>query len=103
MKKQLEKKKQLEERLTRMLRREQKHSIAEQTKQRKAKRVATDDRPVAIGALKMGPACQYLGGIHPATMRRLIERGLIRPNKVFRHLLFPVDELNRVISEGMVE
>jgi predicted urease superfamily metal-dependent hydrolase len=65
--------------------------------------VADTDTPVAIGALKMGPACQYLGGIHPATMRRLIERGLIRPNKVFRHLLFPVDELNRVIKEGMIE
>jgi hypothetical protein len=66
--------------------------------------VATDsDRPVAIGALKLRDACAYLGGIHPATMRRLIERGMIRPNKTFRHLLFSVDELNKVIEEGMVE
>jgi len=67
--------------------------------------VATDnDRPVvAIGALKLRDACAYLGGIHPATMRRLIERGLIRPNRTFRHLLFPINELDRVLSEGQVE
>ena len=65
------------------------------------------DRPrskteTTAGALRLRDACQYLGGIHPATMRRAIARGLIRPNRLFRHLLFPVSELDRVIREGMV-
>jgi hypothetical protein len=54
------------------------------------------------GALKLRAACEYLGGIHSATLRRLIARGLIRPNRMFRHLLFPVKELDRAIREGMV-
>jgi predicted urease superfamily metal-dependent hydrolase len=80
-------------------------AAAKRAKQKapKQSKIVNIDTPVAKGALKMRDACAYLGGIHPATLRRLIERGLIRPNKVFRHLLFPVDELNRVIKEGMIE
>ena len=57
--------------------------------------------PAIVGALKLRQACKYLGGIHPATLRRAIERGLIRPNRKLRHLLFPVDELNRFLEEGI--
>jgi predicted urease superfamily metal-dependent hydrolase len=95
--------KELEERLRRMLTRTQKRVAAERAKQKAPKRSNVTSTPAIVGAMKMRDACAYLGGIHPATLRRLVERGLIRPNKVFRHLLFPVDELNRVIEEGMVE
>jgi hypothetical protein len=57
-----------------------------------------------VGALKIREACEYLGGMHPATLRRLVDGRLIRPNKMLlRHLLFPVSELNRLIEEGMVD
>jgi predicted urease superfamily metal-dependent hydrolase len=94
--------KELRERLTRTLRaHSQKCATSKRAKQKAPKQ--SNNTPAIMGAMKMRDACAYLGGIHPATLRRLIERGLIRPNKVFRHLLFPVDELNRVIREGMIE
>jgi hypothetical protein len=34
-------------------------------------------------------------------MHRLIGRGLIRPNRSLRHLLFPISELDRFLREGM--
>jgi len=96
--------KQLEERLVKMATRLQsKRAAPARRAKQKAAPKQHNSTPDFVGALKMRDACQYLGGIHPATLRRLIERGLIRSNKVFRHLLFPVDELNRVINEGMVE
>jgi len=54
-------------------------------------------------ALKYPEACRFLGGISVATLRRMVDRGLIRPNKMLRHVLFPVSELQRVLDEGMVE
>jgi hypothetical protein len=54
-----------------------------------------------VAALKMREACQYLGGIHSATMRRLIERGLIVPNRKLRHLTFAISELDRFLEEGV--
>ena len=53
------------------------------------------------GAFKMREACQYIGGIHSATMRRLIERGLIIPNRKLRHLTFSIAELDRFLTEGV--
>jgi Helix-turn-helix domain len=53
------------------------------------------------GALKLRDACEYLGGLSIPTMHRLIGRGLIRPNRSLRHLLFPVSELDRFLREGM--
>ncbi len=53
-----------------------------------------------IGALKIGDAAQYLGGISKVSVRRLIERGLIKPNRALRHILIPVAELDRFISSG---
>jgi hypothetical protein len=53
------------------------------------------------GALKLRDACKYLGGLSIPTMHRLIGRGLIRPNRSLRHLLFPVSELDRFLREGM--
>ena len=52
------------------------------------------------GALKLKDAAKYLGGVSQITVRRLIERGLIKPNRALRHLLIPVSELNRFLAEG---
>jgi len=56
--------------------------------------------PVARGALKLKDAAKYLGGVSQITLRRLIERGLIKPNRSLRHLLIPVSELDRFLTEG---
>jgi hypothetical protein len=51
------------------------------------------------GALKLKDACEYLGGISPSSVRRLINRRLLKPNRALRHLLIPVGELNRFLTE----
>jgi len=50
------------------------------------------------GALKLKAACQYLGGISEITLRRLIARGLIKPNRALRHILIPKSELDRFLA-----
>jgi len=55
---------------------------------------------IAPAALKLKEACEYLGGISNITLRRLIARGLIKPNRALRHILIPVSELNRFIGSG---
>ena len=52
-----------------------------------------------VGALKLKDAAKYLG-VSPISVRRLIQRGLIKPNRALRHVLIPVDELNKFLSEG---
>jgi Helix-turn-helix domain len=61
----------------------------------------TQEPAPARGALKLRDACEYLGGLSVPTMHRLIGRGLIRPNRSLRHLLFPITELDRFLREGM--
>jgi hypothetical protein len=39
------------------------------------------------GAFKLKEACEYLGGISPISLRRLIARGLIRRHPALRHIL----------------
>jgi len=51
-----------------------------------------------IGALKLKDAAQYLGGVSTITVRRLIKRGLIKPNLALRHILIPVAELDRFLG-----
>ena len=51
-----------------------------------------------VGALKMKDAAQYLGGVSLTTVRRLIKRGLIKPNRALRHILIPVAELDRFLA-----
>lgn len=53
------------------------------------------------GALKLREAREYLGGLSVPTIHRLIRRGLLRPNRSTRHLLFPVAELDRFLADGM--
>ena len=50
-----------------------------------------------LGALKIKDAAEYLGGVSTITVRRLIKRGLIKPNQALRHLLIPIAELDRFV------
>ena len=52
-----------------------------------------------FGALKLKDAAEYLG-ISPISVRRLIERGLIKPNRALRHVIIPLSELTRFLAEG---
>jgi hypothetical protein len=51
------------------------------------------------GTLKLKEARQYLGGLSVPTMHRLIKRGLLKPNRTLRHLLFTRKELDRFLSQ----
>jgi excisionase family DNA binding protein len=64
---------------------------------------APPTQPEIVGGLKLKPAAAYLGGLSVPTMHRLIARGLLRPNRSLRHLLFPKSELDRFLREGMSE
>ena len=57
--------------------------------------------PVQPAAYKLADACQYLGGLSQITVRRLVHRGLLRPNRAVRHLVFSQRELDRFLAEGM--
>jgi hypothetical protein len=52
------------------------------------------------GAFKLQEARHYLGGLSTPTMYRLIERGLLKPNRSLRHLIFSRAELDRFLSES---
>jgi len=52
----------------------------------------------SIGAFKIKGAAWYLGGVSTITVRRLIKRGLIKPNRALRHILIPKEELDRFLS-----
>jgi hypothetical protein len=56
-------------------------------------------RSLNQGALKLKAACQYLGGISPSSVRRLIDRKLLKPNRTLRHILIPIAELERFLRE----
>jgi hypothetical protein len=53
-----------------------------------------------IGSLKLKDAAQYLGGLSPITVRRLIKRDLIKANRALRHILIPIAELDRFLAGG---
>jgi len=72
-----------------------------------AKRTATRSKKLAIlppvGALKLRDAASYLGGLSIPTMRRLVQRGVLRPNRMIRHYLVSVEELDRFLREGLTD
>jgi hypothetical protein len=61
-------------------------------------RNATHTSLSSRGALKLKDACEYLGGISGSSVRRLIGRGLLKPNRSLRHILIPIAELDRFIN-----
>lgn len=48
-------------------------------------------------AYKLKDAATLLG-VSRVSMRRAIQRGLIRPSRAFRHVLISADELNRFLK-----
>lgn len=57
-----------------------------------------------IGALKIRDAAKYLGGISEVSVRRLIKRGILQPNRALRHVLIPVSELDRFLTgDSMID
>ena len=52
------------------------------------------------GAYNFEAARQFIGGPSPATFRRMVGRGLIRPNRATRHLYFGREELLRYIRDN---
>jgi excisionase family DNA binding protein len=54
---------------------------------------------IPVGALKIREAARYLS-VSIITVRRLITRGLIKPNRSLRHILIPIAELDRFLGEG---
>jgi len=57
----------------------------------------------APAALKMREAREYLGGLSVPTIHRLVKRGLLRPNRATRHLIFLRSDLDRFLRDGMTE
>jgi hypothetical protein len=51
------------------------------------------------GAFKLKEACEYLGGISPISLRRLIARGLIRRHPALRHIIISKAELDRFLAQ----
>jgi excisionase family DNA binding protein len=68
----------------------------------KPRGVAAPDGRVIVGALQTVDAAKYMG-ISLPTFRRLRKRGLIRGNRLTRHWLYPISELDRALTEGLVE
>jgi hypothetical protein len=59
------------------------------------------ENPLSIqqrGALKLQDTAHYLS-LSEISVRRLVERGLLKPNRATRHLLFSLAELNRFLGE----
>jgi len=50
------------------------------------------------GGMKLKDSCAYLGGISQVTLRRLIKRGLIKPNRALRHIIISKAELDRFLA-----
>jgi predicted DNA-binding transcriptional regulator AlpA len=59
--------------------------------------------PDTRGALKLKEARAYLGGLSKPSIYRLVQRGLLKPNRSLRHLTFARSELDRFIHEGMTD
>jgi len=53
---------------------------------------------VSPGAFKLEQARRYLGGISAISVRRLVKRGLLKPNRKLRHLVFSKVELDRFLA-----
>jgi len=56
--------------------------------------------PDPPGAYRLEAARHYIGGVSAPTFRRLIKRGMIRPNRALRILTFWRGELDRYLKEN---
>ena len=55
---------------------------------------------IAPAAFKLRGACDYCGGLSPATLRRLIERGEIKRLAGVRHIVITKAELDRFLAKA---
>jgi excisionase family DNA binding protein len=70
---------------------------------RGANQLATTNTSLAlVGGLKLRQAARYIS-VSPMTVRRLVERGFLHPNRATRHLLFSIRDLDRFLAEGSAE
>ena len=53
-------------------------------------------------ALKIPEAAKALG-VAPLTIRRFIERGLLKPSRILRTPLIPVAQLHALLAEGITD
>jgi hypothetical protein len=74
-------------------------SLTQAESKAKRRRYNSMANPPTPGAFKLKPAAFYLSVSEP-TLRRLVERGLIRPSRGLRHLIFSKIELDRYLSES---
>lgn len=56
-----------------------------------------NDRNVPKRGYKVGEAAHFLG-VSPKSVRSLIERGLLKPSRVLRHILIPVEQLEALLA-----
>jgi excisionase family DNA binding protein len=56
-----------------------------------------EDSVSTVSALKTKEAAARIS-VSPKTLRDLVHRGLIKPNRKTRHLLFPIAELERFLQ-----
>jgi len=54
-------------------------------------------RPL-VDSLKLKEAAKYLS-LSPISVRRLIHRGLVKPNRALHHILISIAELDRLLKE----
>ena len=64
-----------------------------------ARRREAERSQIVPAALHAEEARIYLGGISAFTLRRLVARGLLHPNRMTRHMLFARSELDRFLRE----
>jgi excisionase family DNA binding protein len=55
------------------------------------------NRLVTKKAVKIGEAAELLG-ISESSVRRLIDRGILKPSRVLRHLLIPATQIDEILS-----
>ena len=60
---------------------------------------STGQNQILPRALQLKRAAKYID-VSEMSMRRLIKRGLIKPNRALRHILIPVAELDRFLETG---
>jgi len=60
--------------------------------------MSTESDQVEPNGFKLKDAARYLS-VSEITVKRLITRGLLRPNRQFRHILFSRAELDRFLAQ----
>jgi hypothetical protein len=78
------------------------HYLAEIRHDMRQTTTQTEQRPAATAqaGFKLKDACGYVGGISEISMRRLINRGVIKTNRQLRHIIISRAELDRFLAEA---